>query len=607
MNEVRCSTFSPMASTPGADAPHAPTNELPGIHALFLIRFDLRKGYTITWKKSLPNVQLDGSVEYKSLPSGLHNVREDLVYFLHDSYVGLSAFSNVPADEASRNALMLAVGILLPIGEGRMGKSWTYAEHLRTLSRDLAINPDNTSLLEAFWEQQKQDDHTRKSAGDSETTLSSKHRPFQGYKRNRGMSNAPATIGHKQSLSPDHPATALPDFLRAFGPLVFPLYRAALLRKRILLVGEPPVQSNCNYVYALSILTSMPQNVLELLPYDTIPDLRVKPLFNVGLYDASSLSPSQNSTKTSIFPPSWIACTTDDVLATKPELYDILVRLPPSYSKDAPSKIYPKIYNSTPSLTQSSKSALELKASQRDARRFQNLIYYIKKPSVSASGASALSSRSSVNTSSSSSGSSTFSTSPIVEPVSWSLAAYTSFLWWASAGEKRHRAEEQELEMQQDEDLLLHGLPNTDSDDAQRELQAETSLEIALIAYFQRLTSLLIDTMSHAIDRQSQTKQRLSGGYRSSTSSTSSFTQNVNSSTAESDRHPLLDSHDDGTSSEDDNDEPVEITADDLRTMGLDPWSTADQSFVADMLSLWWGRKAHVNGGRVDCCGIRLL
>ena len=41
----------------------------------------------------------------------------------------------MPADEASRNALMLAVGILLPIGEGRMGKSWTYAEHLRTLSR----------------------------------------------------------------------------------------------------------------------------------------------------------------------------------------------------------------------------------------------------------------------------------------------------------------------------------------------------------------------------------------------------------------------------------------------------------------------------------------
>ncbi|EZF98842.1 hypothetical protein H113_01402 [Trichophyton rubrum MR1459] len=69
----------------------------PGITALFLIRFDIRAGYTIAWKKTAsestfdpplaaaftpdgrPPVVLDNAVEFKSLPSGAHNVKEDLV------------------------------------------------------------------------------------------------------------------------------------------------------------------------------------------------------------------------------------------------------------------------------------------------------------------------------------------------------------------------------------------------------------------------------------------------------------------------------------------------------------------------------------------------
>lgn len=47
----------------------------------------------------------------------------------------MSAFINEPDDEASRNALMLAVGILLPAGESRMGKSWKYAGRIQALSR----------------------------------------------------------------------------------------------------------------------------------------------------------------------------------------------------------------------------------------------------------------------------------------------------------------------------------------------------------------------------------------------------------------------------------------------------------------------------------------
>lgn len=81
-------------------------------------------------------VELSESVEFKSLPSGLHKVQEDLIYFVHDDeYAGISAFINEPAEESDRNALMLAVGALVPMSYGRLGKSWKYAEGLKELAR----------------------------------------------------------------------------------------------------------------------------------------------------------------------------------------------------------------------------------------------------------------------------------------------------------------------------------------------------------------------------------------------------------------------------------------------------------------------------------------
>ncbi|EOD47043.1 putative duf2347 superfamily protein [Neofusicoccum parvum UCRNP2] len=34
---------------------HSPQDDLPSLAALFLIKFDLKVGYTITWKRSLPD------------------------------------------------------------------------------------------------------------------------------------------------------------------------------------------------------------------------------------------------------------------------------------------------------------------------------------------------------------------------------------------------------------------------------------------------------------------------------------------------------------------------------------------------------------------------
>lgn len=80
---------------------------------------------------------LDGVVEYKSLPSGLHNVEEDLVYFFHDKHAGISAFAKGAAGEEERNAHFIAVGCMVPLYDGRLGRAWLHAQNLINLARYL--------------------------------------------------------------------------------------------------------------------------------------------------------------------------------------------------------------------------------------------------------------------------------------------------------------------------------------------------------------------------------------------------------------------------------------------------------------------------------------
>jgi hypothetical protein len=87
-------------------------------------------------------VKLDGVVEFKSLPSGLHNCESDLVYFVHEQYAGISAFANRPAHESERNAHFAAVGLLVPLTYGRLGRSWLHAHQLRRLVA-YAFTPDS--------------------------------------------------------------------------------------------------------------------------------------------------------------------------------------------------------------------------------------------------------------------------------------------------------------------------------------------------------------------------------------------------------------------------------------------------------------------------------
>ncbi|KAF8439533.1 hypothetical protein BGX38DRAFT_872899 [Terfezia claveryi] len=336
---------------------HADASHLPPLSALFVIYFDIKAGYTIAWKQTA-QVSLDG-VEFKSLPSGLHNIKEDLVYFVHASFAGVSAFINQPAAESERNAMMVSVGILVPLSYGRLGRSWRHAKNLKELARSISgcksFSEDTTQhqILSVYYAAHRAPSPAISpplSPVDSPSSLRYRPAPSRAYKsspameavrphaRTRSISDSTLLPTPTTLLSPHHPILSLVEFLDTFGPLVFPLYRAALARKRILLITQAPVETACNFVYNISILSTIPLSVSSLIyPGVSSDPSRLRPLFSVGVHDIPFLEEQSHQrahASSSAGPtvesyPSWVACTTDGVLYLKSSLYDVVVTLPP--------------------------------------------------------------------------------------------------------------------------------------------------------------------------------------------------------------------------------------------------------------------------------------
>jgi hypothetical protein len=274
----------------------------------------------------------------------------------------------------------------------------------------------------------------------------------------------------------------------------------------------------------------------------------------------------------------WVACTTDGVLAMKENLYDVIVTMPPDYSAKAIKKVWPKI---------ESPRGTEMKATQRDLRRYVNLrrdlAYFIRdiQTPFSASdengGGDDIGDSSTLRPSSPVDDISSVIDEKIVEPLSWSALAYTGFMWWASAGERRA---DRDHEIDHDRSLL------SDLEDIERNAPTRPSPgrststltmlakrmcqsaapEMAIIVYFRRLTTLILCTLADIID----------------------------STDVEIDEEDEL------------NNEGTFVSRDDLAKMGLDVWSDSDKAFVENVVMEYFGRHAEVDGGKIECCGVRI-
>lgn len=500
----------------------------------------------------------------------------DLVYFTHDGYAGLSAFARGDASAEDRNANFVSVGILARREGhfGRLGRGWLLAGRLEKLAAALAENADAVTPLEEFWQEQTA---PQKAHGEASNGEESK----KGHSRARAISTVSAVMKEDERLPAYHPALSILQYIDVFGPLVFRLQQAALLRKRILFVGIPPVRRMCEFgmywmdgdvrssgmltataVYNLSVLSSISPRDSELLNPGTESLLRLPTIFSIGVHDIPLLESPKHGGHTpgNDAAEGWAACTTDEIIATKSKLYDIIVELP--HIQDAPSqqRHWPRIRTSDGSL---------IKASQRDVARYKLLhrelfrhrnsnqtapeAYTDNENGNDAEGdeAAPLISRDEVDAKRADDDFNEAYDDTVVEPVTWSRLAYLGFMWWASAGERdTYTTAERDI----DRELMGHLADYSQS------------IETAVIAYFHRQSSQLIQTLAQLIDSDREDEDE--------------------------------EDNEDG--------EALVIARADLSRLGLDTWSEADRAFVDEFGTLYFGRRIEVRGNEVDCCGLRV-
>ncbi|KAL7822115.1 hypothetical protein V8C26DRAFT_389988 [Trichoderma gracile] len=598
--------------------------DLPPIAALFLIDFDVKAGYTIAWKRAAPRLELEGVVEYKSLPSGLHTVSDDLIYFVHDgTHAGLSAFVNEPCEEEeARHARMIAVGILVPLSYGRLGRAWRHAENLKQMAATLAKNRNQTEILEKYW------DANKAKEGETFSTVNTPISPVpdqfrKTHGRNSSLTDGVSLFQPEHKLSPYHPAWSLAELLDRFGPLIFPIQRAALLRQRILISCHAPVHEICNFVYDISILSNIPHSIADALPTPSPPQ-RLRPLFNIGVHDISFLMDDLKASKRDRSDASavddaddsgsgWIACTTDSILATKNALWDMLITMPPDHSENAKERAWPVVEYA---------GGKVVKATQRDLRRFNALRTGLARlaalaPTTPGQGPPSPASETSQVRLSTSHSARVVKDEPyggadnLVEPVTWAAFAYNGFMWWASAGEQI-RSEEQE-ESTRDAALLAdllsptsprvasmsfppgpsspplgEPLSNSIASLAGRRggVDGEANIELAIITYFHRLTTQMLSVMIDIVDAADEP-------YRDDTT----------------DGEDNDDDENEGLipNGSDDSDLPrITIDSRSIEEMGLDVWSASDALFVQELAAVYFGRRAVIEGKGVEVCGVRV-
>jgi len=298
---------------------------------------------------------------------------------------------------------------------------------------------------------------------------------------------------------------------------------------------------------------------------------RLQPLFNVGVFDITRLETHEDG---------WMACTTDDILGEKKQLYDILVEMPSPNA--APGHTWPKLRTA---------DGDSIKATQRDLHRYTTLRKELRRIERGASTG-----RQYHDTASESADGSQEEDVPLVrpekylhdddsdalqaaeaetvQPESWSAAAYKSFMWWASAGEMDAWEADEALV----DHSLLEDLPDLDNitgseheadggDTTEDEVdltQSAQKVATILVAYFHRVTEAILQTLADNIE------------------------------------------HADDDTEEGYEEEAIEVSNDDMRRMGLDPWNIGDRQFVQDAIRLYFQREASIEDNRVNMCGMRL-
>ncbi|KAF7732013.1 hypothetical protein EC973_007118 [Apophysomyces ossiformis] len=294
---------STAGKTEGARKEETETHSIRNVVAVFVARFDVHRGNIIEWQYPQADFDLDG-VEYQAMCSGLHRVQSDLIYFSKSHYFGLSFFRNVPVD-GNRGACMKAVGVLVvPTPEtGRCGEVWRHSGYLKEeSSRQMDLSTEDYSSLINYYQQHRIQEeahfeyfhHKRDEPVSATSPLLSPSATTNGILAAlEGESEELNSINYHLSSHADislttetrgsgflgkessHLAHEFPDFVRQFGPNIFVLWKAMLLKKRVMFLSAPPMERLCSFGTADAIFESKNDlyDVLVTLPAPTFSNV----------------------------------------------------------------------------------------------------------------------------------------------------------------------------------------------------------------------------------------------------------------------------------------------------------------------------------------------
>ncbi|KAJ1982658.1 hypothetical protein H4R35_000181 [Dimargaris xerosporica] len=261
------------------------------IQAVFVTEFDVHHGNGVRFQYP-PQVDLP-LIEFLSIPSGLHTVPEDIIYFTVGDLYGVSCYETVRVygqqASAVRGAKMVAVGAV-----GRRAEDLRHwIPHFKRLLSYVPIDSMPRQLEALFTAQ---------------LTRVVKPKPSYAH-RSPPSTNA---IQQQNELNVEFHLNQLASHC---GPAIYILWKSLLLRRRILISTQPPVHLACQYVHALHRLGCQLESYM--LTSDTTQLSKQRALYCVSVNNMDQLKSCA----------SFVACSTDRIIETKQQYYDLLIRL----------------------------------------------------------------------------------------------------------------------------------------------------------------------------------------------------------------------------------------------------------------------------------------
>ncbi|KAF7298361.1 hypothetical protein MKEN_01360700 [Mycena kentingensis (nom. inval.)] len=311
------------------------------IVAIFHASFHPTKGNIIDWSlKASDDLNLD-NLEFSALPSGLHLVEEDVIYFNKDGQQGVCAFRRrKTVEQGHRGFRLSSLGVLL--ARSARPRPWRHTAALKDLTTNLYAQFESngtTNPTEEDWEPAREFFNQRRvtradlnGAGD-----------WGGWSTELLERLDSTTLAQTPTLH-------LPHLLRILGPSSLTLYKHVVGRRRILIYTLPPVE-------AASILCHVAADMAFELQVDPSSGARGnsrESLHVLGMVTLIDLDRLEKEGKTGR---GWVACTTDAIFLEKPSYYDLLIDL----TTLSPLKATrPTLYASKPIPTPSSRPQYRL-------------------------------------------------------------------------------------------------------------------------------------------------------------------------------------------------------------------------------------------------------